>query len=196
MTVNLTNFDNQFRSLGKERDLADAQYIYDIFCAHINYVKEMDKQGVKYSLATVNVVDRNAFHKIWEEVRIPKDRISHNKPVEFPWSKNARELYIKGGDLSRKFHLEHILELKTIKNEAIRRMMLGSSEKDTIKDGGDMLDYLNGLNRETAFLILTSEEHKKLSKGDESKVENPWAYYEKNGIYKKDCISLKEAGLV
>lgn len=33
MTVNLTNFDNQFQSLGKERDLADAQYIYDIFCA-------------------------------------------------------------------------------------------------------------------------------------------------------------------
>lgn len=72
MTVNLTNFDNQFQSLGKERDLADAQYIYDIFCAHINYVKEMDKQGVKYSLAAVNVVDRNAFHKIWEEVRILK----------------------------------------------------------------------------------------------------------------------------
>ena len=50
---------------------------------------------------------------MWEEARIPKERYSHNKPYDFPWSKNARALFVQGGDLARKFHLKHTLELKT-----------------------------------------------------------------------------------
>lgn len=156
----------------------------------------MDQTGKKYSMAAVNVVDRNAFHKLWEEVRIPKQRYSHNKPVNFPWSKNARELFAKGGDLARQFHLEHTLELKSIKDEAIRRMQLADDDKDAIKNGADMLQYLKSIHQDTAFVILTSEEHSRLPKGQFSKAEDVWAFYEKYGIYKKDCISLVEAGLV
>lgn len=194
--MNKTIFENQLEDLGEERSLADAQYIYDVFKAHITYADTMDKSGQKYSMASVNVVDRNALQKMWEEARIPKARFSHNKPYDFPWSKNARELYAKGGSMARLFHLEHTLELKTIKDEAIRRMRLAEGEEGAIKSGEDMLDYLVEIHKGTAFVVLTAEEHSRLTKGDPSKSEDVWAFYEEHGIYKKDCISLREAGLV
>lgn len=195
--MNQTKFTNQLISLGEARDLADAQYIYDVFYANLNYQETMNVQEEKYSMAAVNIVDRNAFHKMWEEARIPKgkgQRFSHNKPYIFPWSKKARDLYEKGGKLARKFHLEHTLELKIIKNEAIRRMKLEDSDDKAIKNAEDMLSYLNDIHRETAFVILTSEEHSRLPKRNPD--DDPWDFYEKQGIYKKDCISLIEAGLV
>lgn len=108
-----TLFEHQLENLGPERNLADAQYIFDVFQAHIRYKNAMNETGERYSLASVNVVDRNALQKMWEEARIPKERYSHNKPYDFPWSKNARALFVQGGDLARKFHLKHTLELKT-----------------------------------------------------------------------------------
>lgn len=194
--INKTIFENQLEDLGEERSLADAQYIYDVFKAHITYEDNMNKSGEKYSMASVNVVDRNALQKMWEEARIPKEKYSHNKPYDFPWSKKARELYAKGGDMARLFHLEHTLELKTIKDEAIRRMGLVQGEEGAIRSGEDMLDYLVETHRGTTFVILTAEEHSRLSKGDPSKSEDVWAFYERNGIYRKDCISLRVAGLV
>lgn len=194
--ISQTIFKNQLEDFGEERNLADAQYIYDVFKAHITYVENMNRLGEKYSMASVNVVDRNALQKMWEEARIPKARFSHNKPYDFPWSKNARELYAQGGHMARLFHLEHTLELKTIKDEAIRRMRLAEGEEKAISSGEDMLGYLVEIHMGTAFVILTAEEHSRLSKGDPSKSEDVWAFYERNGIYKKDCISLREAGLV
>lgn len=194
--INKTIFENQLEDLGKERSLADAQYIYNVFKAHITYADSMDKLGEKYSMASVNVVDRNALQKMWEEARIPKARYSHNKPHDFPWSKNARELYAKGGNMARLFHLEHTLEFKTIKDEAIRRMRLAEEKEGAIRSGEDMLDYLVEIHEGTAFVILTADEHGRLSKGDPSKSEDVWAFYERNDIYKEDCISLREAGLV
>lgn len=191
-----TLFENQLEDLGEVRNLADAQYIFDVLQAHIRYADTMNKSGEKYSMATVNVVDRNAVQKMWEEARIPKFRHSHNKPYDFPWSKNARELYAKGGEMARLFHLEHTLELKTIKDEAIRRMRLPEGEQDAIQSGEDMLHYLEEIHHGTAFVILTAEEHSRLPKGEAFKSEDVWAFYERHGIYKEDCISLRAAGLV
>src|SRR5699024_2051736 len=126
----------------------------------------------KYTLASVNVVDRNALQKMWEEARIPKGKFSHNKPYDYPWSKNARELFAKGGNMARLFHLEHTLELKTIKDEAIRRMKLPEEYEESIASGEDMLEYLIDIHKGTAFVILTAEEHSQLSKGDPSKSED------------------------
>lgn len=191
-----TLFENQLEDLGEVRNLADAQYIYDVLRAHIRYADTMKESGTAYSMATVNVVDRNAVQKMWEEARIPKGRHSHNKPYDFPWSKNARELYAKGGDMARQFHLEHTLEFKTIKDEAIRRMRLPEGEPKAIRSGEDMLQYLEYIHQGTAFVILTAEEHSRLPKGEASKTDDVWAFYERHGIYKEDCISLRAAGLV
>lgn len=40
--MNNTLFDNQLQSLGEERNLADAQYIFDVFQAHIRYKNTMN----------------------------------------------------------------------------------------------------------------------------------------------------------
>lgn len=191
-----TVFENQLEDLGEVRNLADAQYIYDVLHAHIKYTDTMKESKTIYSMAAVNVVDRNAVQKMWEEARIPKLRHSHNKPYDFPWSKNARELYAKGGDRARLFHLEHTLELKTIKDEAIRRMRLAEGQEEAIHSGEDMLQYLEDIHEGTAFVILTAEEHSRLPKGGALKKEDVWAFYESYGIHKADCISLRSAGLV
>ncbi|MBD7986249.1 hypothetical protein H9649_16890 [Sporosarcina sp. Sa2YVA2] len=191
-----TLFDNQLEDLGEVRNAADAQYIYDVLHAHIRYADAMKESGERFTMAAVNVVDRNAMQKMWEEARIPKIRHSHNKPYDFPWSRNARELYAKGGDMARLFHLEHTLELKTIKDEAIRRMRLSEGEEEAIRSGADMLKYLEEIHYGTAFVVLTADEHSRLPKGDLAKTEDVWVFYERHGIYKEECISLREAGLV
>lgn len=191
-----TLFEHQLENLGPERNLADAQYIFDVFQAHIRYKNAMNETGERYSLASVNVVDRNALQKMWEEARIPKERYSHNKPYDFPWSKNARALFVQGGDLARKFHLEHTLELKTIKDEALRRIQLPSGDEQAIRNGEDMLAYLEKIHEGTAFVVLTAEEHSRLPKRDVLQSKDVWAFYEQHGILKEECISLSEAGLV
>lgn len=75
--MNNTLFDNQLQSLGEERNLADAQYIFDVFQAHIRYKNTMNATNEPYSLATVNVVDRNALQKMWEEARLPTFFVKH-----------------------------------------------------------------------------------------------------------------------
>jgi hypothetical protein len=47
--MNNTLFDNQLQSLGEERNLADAQYIFDVFQAHIRYKNTMDATNEPYS---------------------------------------------------------------------------------------------------------------------------------------------------
>lgn len=194
--MNNTLFDNQLQKLGEARNLADAQYIFDVFQAHIRYKNTMNATNEPYSLATVNVVDRNALQKMWEEARIPKERYSHNKPFDFPWSKNARALYAEGGNMARKFHLEHTLELKTIKNEALRRMQLPKENPECITDGAALLEYLEQIHQGTAFVVLTAEEHSRLPKRDVLQNEDVWTFYAQYGIVKEECISLREAGLV
>lgn len=194
--MNNTLFDNQLQDLGEARNLADAQYIFDVFQAHIRYKNTMNATNEPYSLATVNVVDRNALQKMWEEARIPKERYSHNKPFDFPWSKNARALYAEGGNMARKFHLEHTLELKTIKNEALRRMQLPKENPECITDGAALLEYLEQIHQGTAFVVLTAEEHSRLPKRDVLQNEDVWTFYAQYSIVKEECISLREAGLV
>jgi len=162
----------------EERDLADAKMLFLMF-------KGAYEAG-KYRNGAYNSILRRALQAIWLESR-PKRR-----SPGWPWSKDAREIYIQsmkesgktdGKGIANKLVMEHVISAKTITDKLLAEM------DDIIKQPEPekaMLKVLKEFHKDPYLVVISKEEDKLLSRGD------GWERYEACGFDHKTFMKLTD----
>lgn len=186
-----TLIENQLDTLGEARDRADSEAIYSIFKA---------LQPLAHRrLAVVNRALREAIQKIWQEPRMPKGKdraFSHNKPLDFPWSPNARDLYFQNKDdsavtIKGQLVLEHVVPINILVNDMLAKV----AEPDCTEE--QFLKFIRDEHRQLSFVVLTKEDDNALTRaglkaaGVNELGASAWARYEVGcGLVEGDFISV------
>lgn len=181
---------DQLDSLGEERDRNDSDAIFEMFQA-------LQPLSSPSALKVKNRVLREAIQKIWQEPRMPRGKkraFSHNKPLNYPWSPKARDLYfahkadptvtIKG-----MLDLEHVTPIGTLTANMEARFAAGDYNAD------EFFDLLQEVHRPFCFAVLTAKEHRgmgsKLKAAIIPEGTSLWARYEVAfGLLEKDFTSI------
>lgn len=187
----VTRSTDQLDSLGELRDRADAEAIFSIYKAL--------QPLAERKLAVVNRALREAIQKIWQEPRMPKgkDRIfSHNKPLDFPWSPNARDLYFGNRDdsavtITGQLVLEHVTPINILVND----MLAYVATPDATEEG--FYELVLQEHRQLSFVILTKEDDNQLTRaglkaaGVTEEGSSAWARYEVGcDLREEDFLSI------
>lgn len=201
--VPTTRSANQLDSRGPVQDRIDAEQVHAIFAALKPVVSSWPK-GTK-RLGVVKRALREAIQKIWQEPRMPKanksggkDKLifSHNKPLAYPWSPNARDLYFAHRAdpsviISNQLVLEHVVPMGTLVDEILQKMDQTSFGKD------EFVSYLIAKHNKLSFVVLTREDDNAISKAKYKNriVDEPgateWARYEKGcGLMEDDFLAV------
>lgn len=160
---------NQLNLLGEDRDRRDAAAIREI-CKGLELVRSASK-----STSYPNRAAREAIVKIWQEPRMPKPRHKHNKPLEYPWSQDARDLYF-AGNTSNTLVLEHVRPISHLRDEVFAAVVLPGCTDQTI------YDIMIGAQKWMNFAIITKAEDDRLTSAGLrtalADAEGDWARYE------------------
>jgi hypothetical protein len=186
-----TRSNNQLDSLGDKRDRADSEAIYSIF-------KALQPLASR-RLAVVNRALREAIQKIWQEPRMPKGKtriFSHNKPLDFPWSPNARDLYFSHRTdasvaITGQLVLEHVTPINILVNGLLSKV----AEVDCTEE--KFYELLLQEHEPLSFVVLTKEDDNALTRaglksaGVVEEGASAWARYEKGcGLTEEDFIGV------
>lgn len=171
--LNLTRRDaNQLVSFGADSDFADAAHIRGMLVLLARRFKTHKAKA--YSQARDMLVDE------WQEARLPLVRHTHNKPVEYPWSKMARDLFF-AGDTSNKLVLEHVVPADYL----VKKVLFPAVENPDFTDQM-MLDLLIKEHNGLVFAVISKAEDRMI---DLKKLRNvhiesddSWARYKKAGL--------------
>lgn len=182
---------DQLTSLGAERDRADAEAIYAIFTAL--------QPLASRRLAVVNRALREAIQKIWQEPRMPKGKariFSHNKPLDFPWSPNARDLYFGHQEdstlaITGQLVLEHVTPINILVNQLLAKVAEpGCTEEE-------FFDLITEKHRQLSFVVLAREDDNALTRaglkaaGVTEEGASEWARYEVAcGLTEEDFMGI------
>ena len=187
----VTRSTDQLDSLGEARDRADSEAIYSIY-------KALQPLASR-RLAVVNRALREAIQKIWQEPRMPKgkDRIfSHNKPLDFPWSPNARDLYFGNKAdaavaITGQLVLEHVTPINILVNDLLAKV----AEADCTEE--KFFELLQAEHRQLSFVVLTKEDDNALTRaglkaaGVTGEGISAWARYESGcGLKEEDFLAI------
>lgn len=186
-----TRIDDQLDSLGDELDRADSDAIYSIFKALQPLTSPRLAKVKERAL-------REAVQKIWQEPRMPKNRFAHNKPLDYPWSPNARDLYFAHKadpsiSLANRLDLEHVTPISILTTQ-LQEESAGTGCTPEV-----FLGLIKKAHKPLCFAILTSEDHQSLGKGKKGAAAvagegiTVWTRYEVGfGLKKEDFMSVTE----
>lgn len=165
---------NQLDTKGELVDRADAKAIYEVYrglqsvrCASTGYVHR---------------AAREAIQKIWQEPRMPSPKLTHNKPLAYPWSPKARELFFSGKGTEGALVLEHVTPISILRDKIFDEVSKSDCTEETI------YKLLQEEHQPLNFTIITKEEDKKLGakfKNSVSAKESAYGRYE-------EALNLKE----
>ena len=186
-----TRIENQLDSLGDELDRADSDAIYAVFKALQPLTSPRVAKVKERAL-------REAVQKIWQEPRMPKNKVAHNKPLDYPWSPNARDLYFAHIadptiSLAYMLDLEHVTPISTLTAQ-LQEQSAGSGCTPEV-----FFDLIKAAHKPLCFAILTSKDHKSLGNGKKKAAAlagegiTVWTRYEVGfGLKKDDFISVTQ----
>lgn len=198
-----TRITDQFDSISPERDAADLDALYKVFCVLAPSIQRGLEAGKGSAEAKgaglLNKTLRMLIVNLWQEPRIPgsgrpKQKHDHNKPFVYPWSEKARDVYFaKKADPSmstaNRLVLEHTHPAKILTERLITLINAGATQEEWTKH---FIDAHSALS----FVIITKEEDDAISKaGLRSAIvsleedPSPLARYRKAGI-EGEFISL------
>lgn len=167
--------ENQLNSKGEKKDRADAEYIFDRFNSYKNV--NMDEYG-----GHTRTMLREHIQKIWQEPRMPRLLHSHNKPLEYPWSPEARNLFF-GDKKTGELFLEHTTPISLLVEEVLAEVRKPDCTPEKI------YDFLIKKHEPLSFTVITRAENKILDgKGLRSSmgtIADPFGRYEE-GLKLKD----------
>lgn len=165
---------NQLDTKGEMVDRADAKAIYEVYkglqsvrCASTSYVHR---------------AAREAIQKIWQEPRMPSLKFAHNKPLAYPWSPKARELFFSGERREGALVLEHSTPICFLRDKIFEEIDKPDCTEETI------YNLLRKENETLSFTVITKKEDTKLG----AKLRNRMA--SKPGPYGRyeEGLELKE----
>ena len=165
---------HQLNTKGEMADRADAKAIFEVYkglqsvrCASPSYVHR---------------AAREAIQKIWQEPRMPSLKYAHNKPLTYPWSPEARELFFSGKGREGALVLEHATPICFLRDEIFAEISKPDCTEETI------YNLLLKENETLSFTVITKKEDTKLG----SKLRNRLA--SKEGSYGRyeEGLGLKE----
>lgn len=186
-----TRSTDQLISRGDKRDRADSEAIHLIFKALLPLAAR--------DLAVVKRALREAIQKIWQEPRMPKGKtkiFSHNKPLDFPWSPNARDLYFRNKadaavTITGQLVLEHVVPINILVNDLLAKV----AEADCTEQG--FYELLLREHEQLSFVVLTKEDDNALTRAGLKAARvaeegaSAWARYEKGcGLKEEDFLSI------
>lgn len=161
--------ENQLEPLGEDRDRRDAAAIHEIYKGLGLVRSTSDSKGYP------NQAAREAIVKIWQEPRMPKPRHTHNKPLEYPWSQDARDLYF-AGKTSHKLVLEHVRPISHLRDELFEAVSKPGCTDQEIHD------LLVKAHKNLCFAIITKAEDDRMTAAGLrtalADAEGDWARYE------------------
>ncbi|WP_029068061.1 hypothetical protein [Jonesia quinghaiensis] len=175
------HLEPQLLTLGNEKDEEDAEVIFRVFQALLPFRLT--------HVSFVNRTAREAVQKIWQEPRLPKSGKKRLKrPLDFPWSPEARDLYFSG-DTANKLVLEHMIPISALTERLFSELENNSCES------GDVLEFLKQNHSGFVFAIITKDEDKRIAnsgfKKKSSDLSNVWLRYkEALGLDSSDFTSV------
>jgi hypothetical protein len=171
------NYSNQLVSL--ERDLKDAAKIRQTLALWASDRTPSDQ-----------LLSRLLLVKTWQEVRLPRPRQGAIRPIEYPWSESARDLFFKGratGNLK----LEHVKPASYLINE-----ILFPAAEDPECTDQMFLDLLVKEHSRLSFTIVTDIEDDMINaagyKDKHVESDDDWERYKLSGIDTSTFKSLIE----
>lgn len=174
--------ENQLNSFGEERDRLDAAAIHTVL------------RGLKtvrpHSTGFVNKLARESIVKIWQEPRMPELRYTHNKPLEFPWSPLARDLFFTGETVGA-LVLEHVIPISHLRDEIFDKI----DEEDCTDEV--IYDLIIKSHTPLSFTVITKAEDNLLTsaglRSALSELDGEWARYSQAlGLNKDDFRAVTE----
>jgi hypothetical protein len=190
-----TRVDNQLDTLGDERDREDSDAIYSIF-------KALQPLGSPRLTSVKNRALREAVQKIWQEPRMRQggSKFAHNKPLAYPWSPGARDLYFAHRDdpsviMKNQLDLEHVTPIALL-TEKLQAQLAGDCSSQ------EFFDEIKRVHEPLCFAVLTRKEHQTLgTKKAKAAIAaiaagvnaSLWARYEVGcGLKEKDFLSIND----
>jgi hypothetical protein len=149
-----TLIENQLLSLGDKLDRADSDAIHAIFMA-LQPLNSPRLAKVKRRAL------REAIQEIWQEPRMPKNRFSHDKPLDYPWSPNARDLYF-AHQADRSVTIQDRLDLVPFTPIGHLTDQLEARFADAECTEEEFLMELKKVHAPLCFAVLTKDEHNAL----------------------------------
>ena len=172
---------NQLDSKGEDGDRADALELYRVF------------EGLSHfsdgAFGDTNKIARLAVQHLWQYGKSPYPRHSHNKPLDYPWSEDARNLYFEG-KATGNLVLEHVRPLGTLV-ESLFKIVREGGEDSKEKFYEELIEEHSHLN----FTVISNEDNDLLDKaGLRTKLVpgGPWARYEMVGLMREQFKSITE----
>jgi hypothetical protein len=172
----------QLETLGEERDRLDAEAIHKVF------------QGLTLIRSTskgfVNKLARETIVKIWQEPRMPNLRYTHNKPLDYPWSPLARDLFFNGETVGA-LVLEHVTPISHLCEEIFTKI----AEEGCTNE--DIYDLIMESHAPLSFTVITKKEDDLVTsaglRSNLSGLEGAWARYtEALGLREEHFLAVTE----
>lgn len=180
-SMNLKRRDtNQLVSFGAESDFADASHIRAILVHLARRSKTHEAKA--YQQARGMLVDE------WQEARLPAIRHTHNKPIDYPWSKMARDLFFEG-NTSNNLVLEHVVPADYL----VKKVLFPAVENPDFTDQM-MLDLLVKEHSGLIFTVISKAEDRiidsKKLRNVHIKSDDAWARYKEAGLDTTNFMAL------
>lgn len=198
--------ENQFDSLGEQRDAADLEALYGMYSslaptlhrARNAPALSLESRGKK----DMGLMLRLGIVHIWQEPRLAGFRTkeskrlihTHNKPLHYPWSKHARDLFFKSkadsSSLSGALVTEHAVPVDIYAKQLQELIIQGCTKQEWIDA---FLESQSGL----VLTVITKEDNKrldgvKLRKTMSADDPSPWARYAAAGLPREDFMALTD----
>lgn len=164
----------QLNTKGEMVDRADAKAIFEVYkglqsvrCASPSYVHR---------------AAREAIQKIWQEPRMPSLKFAHNKPLAYPWSPKARDLFFSGKGREGTLVLEHVTPISLLRDKVFEEISKPDCTEETI------YKLLLEEHKPLSFTIITKAEDTVLGK----KLKNSMSSREGSYGRYEEALSLKE----
>ncbi len=164
---------NQLDSFGDVQDRLDAAAIHKVF---------QGLQIIRSTSGFTNKLARESIVKIWQEPRMPKMRYTHNKPLEYPWSPLARDLFFNGETVGA-LVLEHVVPISHLCDDIFITLNEANCTDEKI------YNLLIKSHSPLSFTIITKAEDDVVTgaglRSALSELDGEWARYEQ-------ALGLKE----
>jgi hypothetical protein len=171
---------NQLISLGDERDLKDAGKIRGTLALWAP--DRRDKRSPAGSIARKILVDA------WQEARLPDPIFDRIRPIEYPWSESARDLFFAGKTKSA-ITLEHVKPASYL----LKEVLFPAAEDPNVTDEM-FLDLLNAEHSRLSFTIVSKLEDDMINhagfRDKHVESEDDWARYTLSGIDTSTFMAL------
>ena len=173
---------NQLDTKGEITDRADAKAIFEVY---------KGLQSVRCASTTyVHRAAREAIQKIWQEPRMPSLKFAHNKPLTYPWSPKARELFFSGKGREGALVLEHATPICFLRDKIFEEISKPDCTEETI------YNLLREENETLSFTVITKKEDTKLGTKLRNRMaskEGPYGRYEEAlELKEEDFLSVTE----